>query len=72
MFTEPELIRAQNGKHAQHFNVEFCTVPTAHLEELSPFLGPNEVCFISQDGKDSAPIDLTAAKQQNALLMHVE
>ena len=35
-------------------------------------LGPNEVCFISQDDKARVPIRLTAANKQNPLLMHVE
>ena len=48
-------------------------IPTPrHLEELISVLGPNEVCFISQDDKARVPIGLTAANKQAPLLMHVE
>ena len=43
-----------------------------HLEEISSTLGPNEVCFLSQDDKTRVPIGLTAANKQSPLLMHVE
>jgi len=35
-------------------------------------LGPDEVCFISQDDKCRVPIGLVAANKQSPLLMHVE
>lgn len=66
------LIRAQNDNHAKHIDGQFCTATIWHLEELSSLLGPNEVCFLSQDDKARVPIGLTAAKKQSPLLMHVE
>ena len=51
--------------HAKHVDGEFCTATIAYLEELSPCLGPNEVCFCRLS------IGLTAAKQQSALVIHV-
>lgn len=43
-----------------------------HPEELASFLGPQELCFISQYDKYRLPIDLAAANKQSPLLMHVE
>ena len=67
-----KLIRAQNDHHAQHVDGPFCTATIRYLEELASFLGPQEVCFISQDDKCRVPIGLTAANKQSPLLMHVE
>ena len=67
-----KLIRAQNDSHAKHVDQKFCLSTIKHLEEISSTLGPNEVCFLSQDGKARVPIGLTAANKQSPLLMHVE
>ncbi|BFZ21940.1 hypothetical protein BsWGS_24979 [Bradybaena similaris] len=67
-----KLIRAQNDHHAKHIDGLFATATIKHLEELASILGPNEVCFISQDDKARVPIGLTAANKQSPLLMHVE
>jgi hypothetical protein len=67
-----KLIRAQNDHHAKHIDGLFCTATIRHLEELASMLGPNEVCFVSQDDKARVPIGLTAANKQSPLLMHVE
>ena len=67
-----KLIRAQNDSHAKHVDQKFCLSTIKHLEEISSTLGPNEVCFISQDDKARVPIGLTAANKQSPLLMHVE
>ena len=67
-----KLIRAQNDSHAKHVDQKFCVSTIKHLEEISSTLGPNEVCFLSQDDKARIPIGLTAANKQSPLLMHVE
>ena len=50
----------------------FCAATIRHLEESTSLLGPNEVCFVSQDDKTRVPIGLTAANRHSPLLMHVE
>lgn len=67
-----KLIRAQNDMHLKHVDGRFCAANIRCLEELSSFLGPLEVCFLSQDDKARVPIGLTAANKQSPLLMHVE
>jgi len=67
-----KLIRAQNDHHAKHIDGLFCTATIRHLEELASMLGPDEVCFLSQDDKARVPIGLTAANKQSPLLMHLE
>lgn len=67
-----KLIRAQNDGHANHIDRLFSTATMHHLEELASMLGPNEVCFISQDDKARIPLGLTAANKQSPLLMHME
>jgi len=42
------------------------------VEEICSLLGPDEVCFISQDDKARVPLGITAANKQGPLLMHVE
>ena len=61
-----KLIKAKNDKHVQHIDGYFCTATIWHLEELASMLGPNEVCFISQDNKARVRIE------QSPLKMHVE
>ena len=66
MSTVPvKLIKVKNDKHVQHIDGYFCTATIGHLEELAPMLGPNEVCFISQDDKARVPIGLTTANKQS-------
>lgn len=64
-------MRAQNDHNAKHIDGLFATATIKYLEELASILGPNEVCFISQDDKARVPIGLTAANKQSPLLMHV-
>ncbi|GBN47502.1 hypothetical protein AVEN_105901-1 [Araneus ventricosus] len=66
-----KLIRAQNVSHLKHIDGQFCVTEIKRLEELSSFLGPLVVCFISQDDKARVPIGLTAANKQSPLIMHV-
>ena len=67
-----KLIRAQNDEHVKHPDGTFCTATINSLEELASLLGPEQVCFISQDDKARVPIGTTAANKQCPLLMHVE
>ena len=67
-----KLTKAQNDKKESHIDGKFCAATIRHLEELASFLGPKEVCFLSQDDKSRVPIGLAAAKAQSPLLMHVE
>ena len=67
-----KLIRSQNDHHAKHIDGQLCTATIKHLEGVSSILGPDAVCFISQDDKARVPIGLTAANKQAPLLMHVE
>lgn len=67
-----KLFKAQNDKHCKHPDGRFCTSTVNALEELASFLGPKQVCLISQDDKARVSIGLTAAKLQAPLLMHVE
>ena len=67
-----KLIRARNDHHSSHVDGRFCTSTIRHLEEISSVLGPNEVCFVSQDDKARVPIGKTAANKQSPMLMHVE
>ena len=59
-----KLIRAQNDHHAKHIDGFFCTATIRHLEELASMLGPNEVCFVSQDDKACVTIWLVTSKVQ--------
>ena len=67
-----KLISAQNDQHSDHVDQIFCKATINHLEELASILGPDEVCFLSQDDKARVPIGLTAANKQSPLLMHME
>lgn len=67
-----KLVRPENNLHRQHIDGKFCIANIKYLEELSSFLGPNEVCFISQDDKARVPIGMTAAHLQAPLVMHLE
>ncbi|GBN23435.1 hypothetical protein AVEN_219087-1 [Araneus ventricosus] len=49
-----KLNSAQNDSHLKHIDGQFCVASIKRLEELSSFLGPLEVCFISQDDSNSA------------------
>lgn len=39
---------------------------------LASILGPNQVCFLSQDDKARVPIGITAAHKQAPMLMYLE
>lgn len=67
-----KLVRSENDKHCTHPDGRFCTSTINLLEELASFLGPKQVCFISQDDKTRFSVGLTAAKHQAPMLMHVE
>ncbi|GBN48315.1 hypothetical protein AVEN_29732-1 [Araneus ventricosus] len=66
------IISDLNDSHLKHIDRQFCEANIKRLEELSSFLGPLEVCFISQDDKARVPIGLTAANKQSPLIVHVE
>lgn len=55
-----------------HIDTKFAMATINHLEEVASTLGPNEVCFFSQDDKARVPIGITAANKQAPMLMHVE
>ena len=42
------------------------------MEEIAAILVPEEVTFHSMDNKAKVAIDITAAKKQTPLLMHME
>ncbi|XP_065667833.1 uncharacterized protein LOC124808903 isoform X1 [Hydra vulgaris] len=65
-------MRAQNDLHSSHVDGPFCTVTIKNVEEVCSFLGPKDVCFISQDDKAQIPIGITAANKQAPILMHME
>jgi hypothetical protein len=66
------LVRAQNDQHSKHVDGKICASTIRRLEELTSFLGPHELSFLSQDDKARVPIAITAAKKQNPMLMHLE
>lgn len=66
------LLRAKNDEHRAHVDTNFAASTIRHLEELSSFLGPNAVSFISQDDKARVPIGITAANKQSPMIMHVD
>lgn len=45
------LQRATNDHHKQHADFKFCTATIRNLEEISSFLGPKQVIFMSRDDK---------------------
>jgi len=67
-----KLSRAQTDHHKTHIDGHFARATIANMEEVASVLGPQEVCFISQDDKARVPIGITAANKQAPLLMHVE
>ena len=67
-----KLTRAQTDSHKTHADGKFATATIAYMEELASVLGPQEVCFISQDDKARVPIGITAANKQAPLLMHLD
>lgn len=67
-----KLSRPEADHHKAHPDQHFCTSTIRSLETVASILGPNEVCFLSQDDKARVPIGLTAANKQAPLLMHVE
>lgn len=66
------LRKAQSDHHKEHPDGKFCTATIKNLESLASLLGPNQVCFISQDDKSRVPIGLKAAQKQSPLVMHLE
>lgn len=66
------LCKAQNDSHKDHADGRFCTASIRYLESLASLLGPQQVCFLSQDDKARVPIGLKAAQKQSPMLMHVE
>lgn len=67
-----KLMKAQKDSHKDHMDGKFCKATINHLEEIASLLGPNEVCFLSQDDKPRVPLGLTAANVQAPIIMHVE
>ena len=67
-----KLTKAQTEAHKEHIDYMFARATIKNLEEIASVLGPQEVCFISQDDKARVPIGITAANKQAPLLMHLE
>lgn len=67
-----KLTKAQTEAHKEHIDSLFARATIKNLEEIASVLGPQEVCFISQDDKARVPIGITAANKQAPLLMHLE
>jgi len=67
-----KLLRAQADCHRLHVDGKFARATINNLEELAALLGPQEVCFLSNDDKARVPIGLTAANKQAPLVMHME
>lgn len=67
-----KLIRAQNDSHSKHVDARFCAATIKNVEEVCSILGPDVVCFISQDDKARVPLGITAANHQAPILMHME
>jgi len=67
-----KLARAQTDSHKDHIDGKFAKATINNLEEIAAWLGPQEVCFLSQDDKARVPIGITAANKQAPLVMHVE
>jgi hypothetical protein len=67
-----KLAKAQADGHKKHIDTMFACATIKNMEELASVLGPQEVCFISQDDKARVPIGITAANKQAPLLMHLE
>ncbi|XP_065662507.1 uncharacterized protein LOC136085126 [Hydra vulgaris] len=62
------LISPQNESHLKHVDGLFCSSTIKYVEEVFSILGPDEVCFISQDNKARVPIGITAAKKTGAVV----
>ena len=69
--TPMKLYKSQNSKHSSHISTKFARSSIRSLEEIAVILGPEEVTFHSMDDKAKVPINITAAKKQTPLLMHV-
>lgn len=67
-----KLIKAACDEHKSHDDTKFCRSSIKHIEEICSFLGPSEVCVISQDDKAKVPIGITASTKQSPMMMHVE
>lgn len=67
-----KLSKAQTDCHKEHIDTMFARATIKNMEEIASVLGPQEVCFISQDDKARVPIGVTAANKQAPLLMHLE
>ncbi|XP_065676009.1 uncharacterized protein LOC136092190 [Hydra vulgaris] len=66
------LISPQNKSHLKRVDGLFFSSTIKYVEEVRSILGPDEVCFFSQDDKTKVPFGITAAKKQAPLLMHLE
>lgn len=67
-----KLCRSLANQHRNHQDTDFCRSTIQDLETISSILGPNQVCFISQDDKARVPLGITAAHKQAYMLMHLE
>jgi hypothetical protein len=61
------LVRAQTDSHKNHIDVKFGKATINNLEEIAAWLGPKEVCFLSQDDKARVPISSWSSKSGNIL-----
>ena len=67
-----KIVKADNSLHKEHPDGWFCRANNRFVEELASVLGPQQVCYLSQDDKSRVPIGVTAAHKQSTLLMHLE
>ena len=67
-----KLYNSRNFKHLSHIFTKFARSSIKALEEIAAILVPEEVTFHSMDNKAKVAIDITAAKKQTSLLMHME
>jgi hypothetical protein len=67
-----KLVKAQNDSHKDHIDGKFCSANIGMLEELASVLGPQQVCFLSQDDKARVALGLPAANKQSPILMHMQ
>jgi len=59
-----KLARAQTDTHKTHIDGKFARATLRNMEEVASILGPQEVCFLSQDDKARVPLGITAANKQ--------
>ena len=67
-----KFFKLQNFKHLSHISGKFARTSIRALEEIAAFSRPEEVTFLSQDGKAKVPSGITITKKQIPMLMYME